>query len=104
MQAEIDINKLFTESIIEGLRNTLGESCMQAVLHRLNLAKHADKPSDFHASLYSIFNQGAIVLEKMIVKELYRRLNMVYEERDDFNLEESVNVAKRIVMMKILVP
>jgi hypothetical protein len=38
----------------------------------------------FDSKLKSLFGEGAVVLEKIVLNELYSRLNLTYEEKGDF--------------------
>jgi len=72
---------------------------MQAILFHLKLAQFEQDPNEFHSKLYFIFKGGAICLEKVIVKELFQRLGVTYEEREEggaFDFGNCVNVAKGI--------
>jgi len=78
------------ECIKDGLRNVLGEGSLQAVLFYFKPTELSD-PIEFDNRLCSIFKGGAINLEKVIVKDLYRRLNILYRESESFNFAEHVN-------------
>jgi len=50
-----------------------------------------------HENIVSLFTErGALLLEKVVIKSLYQRLNMTYQERSDFEFERYVNQARRI--------
>lgn len=75
---------------------------MQAILFHLQLSQFSEKPSEFHNGLSSIFKEGAIVLEKMIMKELFRKLNLSYYEMKEFNFQEYITFAKRIYEDRVM--
>lgn len=85
---------LLSESIREGLKNVLGESGMQATLFYLGLSEHFGNLELFHNRLHSMFKDGAVILEKIIVKELFRRLNLSNYGIAEFNFESYVSFAK----------
>ena len=88
-------HQVLRECIEDGLRNVVGESGMKAVLFRIESGQFIDNPEEFHRDLCLIFNDnGAEILEKVIIKELFRRLSLLYEERDDFDFASYVNQAK----------
>jgi len=73
---------------------------MKVVLSNIELTLCADNPGELHKSLRSIFKDGASILEKVIVKELFRRLDLAYEERSDLDFEGYVNQAKELLAAK----
>jgi hypothetical protein len=73
---------------------------MKVVLSNLELNLCADNPGELHKSLRSIFKEGAFILEKVILKELFRRLSLPYEERIDLDFEEHVNHARELFATK----
>jgi hypothetical protein len=73
---------------------------MKVVLSNIELALCADNPRELHKTLRSIFKDGASVLEKAILKELFQRLSLPYEERTDLDFEGYVNRAKELLATK----
>jgi len=82
------------------LESALGESGKKVVLSNIELTLCADNPRELHKSLCAIFKEGAFILEKVIVKELFRRLSLPYEERIDLDFEGYVNHAKELFATK----
>jgi len=89
-------SQLLHECIFDGLKSILGESGMKVVLFNMELHRYAEHPGELHKNLYAIFGNGAFALEKVIVKELFRRLNMPYEEASDFDFARCVNQAREL--------
>jgi hypothetical protein len=73
---------------------------MKVVLSNIELALCAHNPRELHKTLRSIFKDGASILEKAILKELFRRLSLPYEERTDLDFEGHVNHAKELLATK----
>ena len=73
---------------------------MKVVLSNIELALCTDSPGELHRNLYDIFKEGAFVLEKVIVKELFRRLNVPYEEMANLDFEGYVNHAKKLFVAR----
>ena len=69
---------------------------MKVVLSNIELTLCANNPGELHKSLRSIFKEGASTLEKLIIKELFRRLSLPYEEQTDFDFEGYVNLAEEL--------
>jgi len=70
---------------------------MKVVLSKVELTLCADDPRELHKSLHSIFKEGASILEKVIIKELFRRLSLPYEEQTDLDFEGYINRARELL-------
>ena len=92
--ANKEFANLLSESIQEGLKNAIGESGMKAVFFHLGLSEHIGDPEAFHKAMHPMFRDGTIVLEKIIVKELFRKLNVSDYFLGDFGFEKYVSFAK----------
>ncbi len=66
---------------------------MQATLFYVGL-NQSSEPDEFHKQLLSVFGVGAITLEKVIVRELYSRLSMPFDESGEFDFARYVNRAR----------
>ncbi len=73
--------------VSEALKKSLGEGGMRAVLFHLRSTRSLSSPKAFHQGLYAIFGEGALILEKTIVREILRRQNVAYEEKGKFEFE-----------------
>jgi hypothetical protein len=92
-----DFSSIFQESVKDGLRNTLGETVMLTVVPLLKqtLQTYAEKPSEFHRELQFYFGFGALTLERMIVKELFQKLNLHYTSSNELDFETSIGLARK---------
>ncbi len=97
MDPKSDFSSIFQESVKEGLRNTLGETVMLTVVPLLkqSLQTYAEKPSEFHRELQFYFGFGALTLERMIVKELFQKLNLHYTSSSELDFETSIGLARK---------
>jgi len=88
---------MFQASVKDGLRNTLGETVMLTIVPLLKqtLQTYADNPREFHQELQFYFGFGALTLERMIVKDLFRRLNLHYSSGNELDFETSIGLARR---------
>ena len=89
---------VFEASVAEGLANTLGAIVMQTLKSVLSYSfeTYAEKPSELHRELSRVFGSGATTLERMITKELFRRLDLHYY---DLDFEACVNLARRDMVL-----
>jgi hypothetical protein len=92
-----DFASVFQSSVKDGLRNTLGETVMLTVVPLLkqSLQTYAEKPSEFHRELQFYFGFGALSLERMIVKELFQKLNLHYASSNELDFETSIGLARK---------
>ena len=95
---EFRFSQVFHECILDGLRNVIGESGTKAVLFEIELDRHIEDPRGLHVDLYAIFKEGAFTLEKVIVTELFQRLNLAYDEKSSFDFAGCVSHARELFM------
>ena len=96
MDSRSDFINVFQTAVKEGLRNTLGETVMLTVVPLLkqSLQTYADKPGELHRELQFYFGFGALTLERMIVKELFQKLNLHYPSGNELDFETSIGLAR----------
>ncbi len=80
-------------SIGEGVKAALGQAIL-GVLNGQGLFNEATDPKEFHRKLQTVFGNGATVLEKVIVKDLFRKLNIPYNSQEHFDYGEALERAK----------
>jgi hypothetical protein len=80
-------------SIGEGVKAALGQAIL-GVLNGQGLFNEATAPKEFHKKLQTIFGNGATVLEKVIVKDLFRKLNIPYNSQEQFDYGEALGRAR----------
>ena len=73
---------------------------MKAILFHIELGHYVDDPIEFHRNLYALLGNGANVLEKIIAKELFRRLDIPYEKKGNFDFARYVNEARELFSKK----
>lgn len=99
---KLDFEKTLLEAVDTALLS-LGESPRQAVYYHLNKSfklQREEIPEDaneFSQALNTIFGPGAEVIEKIIVKNLYTKLNLSLEEKTCFEFVEYVSLARELV-------
>jgi len=88
--------QILHESILDGLENALGGSGLKVVLLNIDLARYTNNPAELHRNLHGIFNEGASILEKEIVKKLFQRLGVPFEEKSDLDFAAYVKHAEKL--------
>jgi len=96
----VNFEKTLLRAVDDGLL-LLGETPRKAIyyhldekfqLERENIPEEIEK---FARALNAIFGSGADVIEKFIVKELYRGLNFNFEEKMNFEFADYVRKAEQ---------
>ena len=88
---------------IEGGLSSLGDSPREAIFYHLEISFQLKKEniplnlSEFKQALERIFGPGAPYLEKIIIRCLYERLGLGFEEPGHVDFVAYVNNAKRRV-------
>ena len=96
----MEFEKLLNEAVDEGLKNAVCEGGRQIIVCQLeeicSVKGHgiAEKPEAFAAGLQKIFGEGAGVVEEFIVRNLFTRLGLKYEDKKDFMFADYVKEAK----------
>lgn len=91
------IGQVVRETIDQSMKDLLGAQGAESTFIHIKLVDYDKKPNEFHLRLTSIFKQGSAIIEKMIIKDLYKRLNVPLEGLPDFSYEEAVAHAMRYV-------
>lgn len=92
--------KTLLVAVDEGL-SSLGDSPKQAILFhlensfKLRKTKIPTNLTEFVKALEGIFGPGASYLEKLIVKRLYEKLGLEFEEEEMWDFLDYVDYAKK---------
>src|ERR1700751_1516466 len=102
MDVKSDFSTVFQSSVRDSLRDTLGPTVMETLvpLLRQSLKAYAEKPSEFHRDLQFYFGFGALTLERMIVKDLFQKLNLYYPTGSELDFETCEGLAKKDLIQK----
>lgn len=88
-----DVGEFFKQTIDASMRDVLGEEARKATLFHLKVPDYEQHPKEFHVHIGVIFKQGASVIEKVIVRDVYNRLDMRFDENGKFDYEHSMKFA-----------
>jgi hypothetical protein len=101
MGVKPDFGAIFQSSVKDSLRDTLGPTVMQTLvpLLRQSLQVYSEKPSEFHRDLQFYFGFGALTLERMIVKDLFQKLNLHYPTGSELDFETCVELARKDLLL-----
>jgi len=91
--------RILNNSIIEGMTNVLGKSGAESIMINWKLQDCMDKPSVFHNRLFSVLKEpGTGVIERAIVKDLFRAIEERYHESEEAGFENSIHLARRLFL------
>jgi len=102
---KMDFDKTLLEAVDCALL-ALGESPRKAIYYHLNKSfklQKEDIPEDtdkFSDALNTIFGPGAEVIEKLIVKNLYNKLNLNFDEKANFEIDDYISLAREVAKHK----
>jgi hypothetical protein len=87
------VGSVLKETIDGSMRDLLGEEARKAVVFHLQVPDYERHPKEFHVHLGGIFKLGAPVIEKMIVRDVYKQFNLSFDEDRSFDYEQSMHLA-----------
>ncbi len=91
-----DLNSYFAEVVDDTLKQIFKEDGAKVIYEflednaRLKLEEVADKPEVFSASLERLMVSAARVIEQSILKNLYRRLGLKFEEKEGYEFSDYI--------------
>ena len=103
------VNLNFEKNLIEAVDYgllSLGENPKKAIYFHLKRKFRLPKESipnetnKFSRALNTIFGPGAKIIEKFILKELYQRLELNFEEKGDFTFADYIREAKKLAKLE----
>jgi len=98
---KMDFEKTLLEAVDHALLS-LGESPKEAIYYHLDKRfklQREEIPEDtneFSHALNNIFGPGAELIEKIILKNLYSKLNLNFEEKTSLEFVDCINLAREI--------
>ena len=101
-----DWNSFFAEAVDETLKQIFKEDGAKVIYEflenhsRLKLEEVADKPEVFSASLERLMVSAARVIEQMILKNLYRRLGLKFEEKTAYEFSDYIKELRKSAVAK----
>jgi hypothetical protein len=96
-ETEMEAGSFFKETIDGALRDLLGEDARKATLFHLQVANYEAHPREFHVHLDGMFKLGAPVIEKTIIRDVYKRLNLRFDDGEaSFDYEKSMRHAFKV--------
>jgi hypothetical protein len=96
--------KAFSSVLVSTVREVVGDALGRNVLEILTskgLLDAASNSKEFDRKLQSLFGNGAVALERIVVKDLDRKLGIRYDFQASFDYQKSVETAKEVCLVGI---
>ena len=100
MAEPAEVGEVLLQAVDDGL-SVPGEIVRAAIYQRIERSYQLrreeipEKLETFHQALQDLIGGGAKVMEKLIAKNLYRRLGLNFTEHANWNIVDYVNHAKK---------
>lgn len=101
-EAQAAFLDILNESIVDDLREVFGDLAAKAVLMHTKGSTAGDDIAEFSRRLRVLFGLGAETLERNIVQELYRRIDLRPKDDAVFNFERKISEAKKMYVARRL--
>ena len=91
--------RAFSSVLVSTVREVVGDALGRNVLEILTskgLLDASNNAKEFDLKLQSLFGNGATVLERIVVKDLNRKLGIPYDSEARFDYEKSLETAKEV--------
>ncbi len=91
--------KAFSSVLVSTVREAVGDALGRNVLEILTskgLLDDASNSKEFDRKLESLFGNGAAVLERIVVKDLNRKLGIRYDSEASFDYGKSLETAREV--------
>jgi hypothetical protein len=95
-----NLDQLLLETIDEVLRQVFGRSAADIILKQLRRVdlgwEGRDGAEFFSHALHEILGSGAVPLEKMILRNLYSKLDLRWEQKNGYGFSDYVEELRRV--------
>ena len=95
--------RAFSSVLVSTVREVVGDALGRNVLEILTskgLLDASNNAKEFDLKLQSLFGNGAAVLERIVVKDLNRKLGIPYDSEARFDYERSLETAKEVCFVE----
>src|SRR5439155_16835809 len=97
--AENAFSSVLASTIREAVGDALGRNVLE-ILTLKGLLDATNNSKEFDSKLRSLFGNGAAVLEKIVVKDLNRKLGIRYDSEASFDYEKSLETAREVCFVE----
>jgi hypothetical protein len=97
--AEKAFSSVLVSTVRDAVGNALGRNVLE-ILTSKGLLDAASNSKEFDRKLQLLFGNGAAVLERLVVKDLDRKLGIRYDSEASFDYTKSLETAKEVCLME----
>jgi hypothetical protein len=97
--AEKTFSSVLVSTVREAVGNALGRNVLE-ILTSKGLLDDANNSKEFDRKLQLFFGNGAAVLERIVVKDLDRKLGIRYDSQASFDYEKSLETAREVCFVE----
>ncbi|OLE70945.1 hypothetical protein AUF78_04245 [archaeon 13_1_20CM_2_51_12] len=97
--AEKAFSSVLVSTVREAVGNALGHNVLE-ILASKGLLDDASNSKEFDRKLQSLFGNGAAVLERIVVKDLNRKLGIPYNSEARLDYEKSLEIAREVCFVE----
>jgi hypothetical protein len=97
--AEKAFSSVLVSTVREAVGNSLGRNVLEILTSR-GLLDDASNSKEFDKKLQLLFGNGAVVLERIVVKDLDRKLGIRYDSEESFDYAKSLETAKEVCFVE----
>jgi hypothetical protein len=98
-EAEKAFSSILIDVVCGAVADALGRYVLD-VLASKGLLDNSNDAKEFDRKLQSLFGNGAAVLERLVVKDLYRKLSIPYDSDASFDYGKSLETAKEVCFVE----
>lgn len=105
MKSVEEFEKILLETIDEGMVQVFGNTSTGVIYdylkgnHKLSKEDIPENLEVFSFSLEKMFGFGAILLEKLVLKKLYKKLGLKYEEKKGYKFLDYIKELKSQILL-----
>ncbi|OLD04418.1 MAG: hypothetical protein AUJ07_04075 [Crenarchaeota archaeon 13_1_40CM_3_53_5] len=86
-------SSMLIDTVCEAVGGALGRNVLE-ILASKGLLDNSNDSEEFDRKLRSLFGNGELVLERIVIRDLYRKLGIPYDSTDPFDYESSLVKAR----------
>jgi hypothetical protein len=99
LDAERAFSSVLVATVREAVGNALGRNVLE-ILTSKGLLDDAGNSKEFDRKLQSLFGNGAVILERIVVKDLNKKLGIPYDSETKLDYERSLETAKQVCLVE----
>lgn len=102
----VNLDDLLLDMVDETVKNVFREPGAKAIYNYIENECHlrreeiAEKPEVFSADLRRLLGSGSQMIEKMILKNLYRRLELKFTVKEGYGFSDYIKELRKLAVVK----